>query len=60
MLRNICISAEAISQVSEPWPMGLLFFSYQDYAPVLTYGHLKKNMDEICQQSISKALKLGE
>ena len=25
MLHNICISAVAVTQVSEPWPTGLLF-----------------------------------
>ena len=25
MLHNICMSAVAVTQVSEPWPVGLLF-----------------------------------
>ena len=32
------------------------FFSYQDYAPFLSYGPLKKIWMNSCQQNISKAI----
>ena len=45
---NIWIPHEKIAE--------MYFFSYQDYAPFLSYGPLKKIWMNSCQQNISKAI----